>query len=484
MNQLKTNSIKSNFLFTFLYKLTMLLFPLVSFPYVSRILGPVGIGQVNFAKSLTQYFIMFSTLGIPIYGIREIAKCRNNLIKLKKTFTQLITLSSFFAFISTGLYYLMIFNFSRFEQTYSIFAILGINIIFSVFAIDWFFNGIEAFKKVAIRSLIIKIISLCGIFILIKEENDTSAYAFIFVLLYAGDSLLNLFLSFRFLDFNYKLKDLSRHVKPILIFSFLSVTSTIFLNLDSVMLGFLANDQSVGLYNSAIKINRIVIVLVTTITTVLIPRLSYYSDSKQMDKFFKMLKTSISSILFIAIPSAVGLILLSDDIIVLFSGTKFLIASDTMKILALLIPIVGISQMFSLQVLVPLNAEDSILKSYIIGAFINISLNIFLIPRYSHFGAALATIISEFFLCLILYIVVWKSHQIKLLTFKHMYYVLGSILFIPVIFILKENIEMKLLLLGTSILSCIFIYFIFLYLLKEEISVKILEFAKQKLKIN
>lgn len=478
---MKQNSLKSNFIFTFLYKMTMLLFPLVTFPYVSRVLGPIGIGQVNFAKSMVQYFIMIATLGIPIYGIREIAKRRDDLELLKKTFTQLICLSSLFALFSGIIYFSLIMGIDRFEQSYDIFALFGINIFFSVYAIDWFFNGMEAFRKVALRSIVVKVLSLIFLFLVIKSESDTALYAFVFVLLYTGDSILNFIMSRKYLDFNFSFFDIIKHLKPVLIFSFLSVAATIYQNLDSVMLGFLDSDRSVGLYNSAIKINRIIIVLVTTVTTVLIPRLSYYVEQNMETDFVETLKKSVSVILFVAIPSCAGLMILSQEIIVLFSGEDFQSASDTMKVLTFLIPIVGISHMLSLQILVPLNEEQLVLKSYLIGAVINTVLNIILIPSFSHLGAAIATVISEFSLGFILFLIVSIKKKIKIIRFSHLLYPIISLGFIPIIYALRRVSDNSFLLVIISALLCSTSYFFLLYIFRERTSRYLGQIIKDKL---
>ncbi|MBN2656115.1 MAG: flippase [Spirochaetales bacterium] len=474
------NSLRSNFLFTFLYKLTMLLFPLVTFPYASRILGPEGIGQVNFAKSFSQYFIMIATLGIPIYGIREIAKRRDDLPSLKKTFTQLIVLSSVFALFSSALYFFLVFSIPRFASSRVIFSYFGISIFLSVFTIDWFFNGLEAFQKVAIRSVIVKVVSIAGLLLLVKTKEDTDKYALIFVLLYLGDSLLNCIMSWRYLDFSFKAADLKAHLKPVILFSVLSVSTTVFQNLDSVMLGFLDSDISVGLYNSAIKINRIIIVLVTTITTVLIPRLSYYKEKNQMKEFYETIQKSVSGILFVAVPSAAGLILLAREILLLFSGSGFLSAGNTMIVLSALIPIVGISQMLSLQILIPMNEEKMVLRAYVLGAAVNFILNLVLIPIYSNLGAALATLTSELSLCLFLLIMVSYKKRIKILSIKHLIYPLASLLFLPVVFYLgKLNLNPVFLVL-LSVGICFFLYGTALTLLKESTAMHILSLVKKK----
>lgn len=270
------STIKRNFIYNALLSLSQVIFPLFTFPYVARIILPTGIGEVVFIESICKYVILFSALGIPIYGVREIAKVKTDQIKLNRLFTELVLLNVMLTVLVLGIFVVSFLCIDVFSSDIN-FYILGCFLILSnVFTIEWYFQGIEQFKFITIRNLLVKTILTLLIFTLVKERSDVLIYFAIIVL----GSVLNAIINFKYalkivrLDFKLDVKGLKRHVKPLFfIFSSIAFIS-VYTLLDTVILGFMTNAETVGLYSAGLKVSRIPIMFVGALGLVLLPKLS------------------------------------------------------------------------------------------------------------------------------------------------------------------------------------------------------------------
>lgn len=395
-NSLKNKSLSINAIFNIFYKLLNVFFPLISSAYLSRILQADGIGAVAYAQNIVSYFTMIAALGIPTYGIREIAKARNNKNELNKTSSELFIINFASTTFFVLIYYFMILDFSIFQKDITLHLIFGSLIWFNFINVDWFYQGTEEYVYITIRSTIIKFISLILLFIFVKDRNDYINYAIITCLATGGNYVLNVFNLRKRVKFTIQHLNFRRHLKPILILTICSLSAELYSKVDITMLGQ-GNKAMVGYYSNAQKIINMALSLITAISGVFLPRLSYYYVYMKTE-FNKLVSTAFKIVLFFSIPAFIGILLLSDDIIVVLFGNGFIQAAPTLKILAVLFLIKGIGDILCYQIIVSTGNEKIFIPSYILSALVNVSLNYILIPKYGINGAAIASVVAEFIL--------------------------------------------------------------------------------------
>lgn len=453
-------SVKKNYLYNVILSGTNLLFPLLTFPYVARILEPAGIGRAQFAFTYAQYFSIIAAIGIPFYGIKEIAKCRHNKGKLDKTFSELVILSFWASLIAVAIYLTTVYLIPSFNQNFDLYLISGIVVLFSFLNLDWLFSGLEDFKLVTVRSVIIKLIALLILFIFVSDKNDVKAYIWVLTFALSGNYILNLFCLRSRVSFRRKKLNFRRHLAPLLFIVSSTFATTIYSTLDSVTLGVISNEFEVGLYTAAVKISKIAIPVVTGMSAVLIPKIAQAIGKGMLKEESAILSKSFSFILFLSIPSSIGLYLFRDEFILLFSGSDFLAASESLKFLAFLPICIGLGYFFGFQILVPKGLNRGLFLSTIFGLLVFVGLNLLLTPKLGAQGTAIACLCTEA-LVTILYLVCAPANIVKILPWKEIIYCgLISILFFPIKYllgILGLSLEVELLI-GVAI--CALVYFI------------------------
>lgn len=389
-------SLKKNAVYSFIKAFMGLAFPLISFPYASRILLPAGIGKVNFANSIIEYFTLAASLGIFSYAAREAVRVRDNQHELNKIFREILTIN----LVSTAIAYILLafalFFVSKFNEYRVLLIVCSTKILFTTIGVDWIFNVQEEYKYVTIRSVIFQIISLVLLFVFVKTPDDYVAYAFMGVFSSVGSNICNIFYARKFVNFFDKTKiEIKRHFKPIFTFFGMSVATKVHTALDSVMLGFMLSDTAVGYYSAANKIKGLVVGLITAILATLLPRSSYYLGQNKNDEYQKIVSKALNFALFFSIPSAVGIMLIAKPLILLFSGKEFLASLPAMLIMSPIIVFIALASFMDNMILLPQRMEKVSLQSQIIGCVTNIVLNYVLIPVWGVFGAAFSTFIVE-----------------------------------------------------------------------------------------
>lgn len=468
-------SIVKNYIYNLLLTILNIIFPLITFPYISRILGATGVGKINFANSLVNYFVLFAALGIPVYAVREISKVRESRKEASKVFSEIFIINFVSTTIFSIVYYTTIFFLPYFEEDLLLYSIMGLLIIFNYIGIDWLYQGFEDYKYITIRSLIMKSLSIVAIFFLVSNKSDYVMYGLISVIAISGSNVLNIFRVKKYVEFTIKDLRFKRHFKQVLFIFFMGVSINIYNNLDSTMLGFMSGDVYVGYYSVAIKINRIALTIVTSLGVVLLPRLSYYIEKKNYEAYNEIIKKSIDFIFVIALPMCTGLILLAPSIINVFSGSEFANAIPTMIINVPLILFGAITNLTSLQILLPLKKEKENAISVTVAALSNFSLNLILIPSMQANGAALASTLAYLVdLCVQLYFCK-KYMGIKLLRRKHLIYAAGCLLITGIVLGLKIVIKNDFLLVFVSAAISSMVYFIWIFLLDRDMAKLVLK---------
>ncbi len=395
--KIKQHSIKYNFLMDMILKVSTILFPMITFPYVSRVLSPEGLGRVSFATSVISYFQLFAALGIPTYGVRLCTKYRDDRIELSKAFQELLLINGFTTVLSYLVFFAALASVKKFQDEALLLMITSANVLLSTLGVSWLYTAMEQYRYITIRSLIIKVLSVITLFVLVHEESDYIIYASITVAGTVGSNIYNLIYSRKFVSWKpvggFRVK---QHLKPIFILFAMSLAGSIYTHLDTLMLGFMTNDVEVGYYTAAVKMKGLLISLTVSLGGVMLPRLSYYLQNNQEDLFYQMSAKAFNIIWYISAPLVVFFMLFAKETVLILSGERYLDATAAMITIMPTVCFISITNMMGYQILVPSTREDKVLLSVTVGALIDAVLNFYLIPTLGSLGAAIGTLAAEF----------------------------------------------------------------------------------------
>jgi len=476
---MKTKSILLNYIMNTLLSISMFIFPLISFPYISRILGPDGTGKVSMATSFVSYFLMFAQLGIPVYGVRACAKVRDNREELSKVFFELLYINLLMCVFAYVVFGVLLANVPRLSENKVLYWIISSTILFTSLSVEWFYKGLEKYTYITVRSIIFKFIALLAMFLLVKNKDDYLIYGVITIFASSASGILNIIYARKFVDFvSVRNCNFMRHYKPVFVFFAMACATTIYTSLDIVMLGFMKNDADVGYYNAAVKVKRILVSLVTSLGAVLLPRLSYYIENDMKEEFNRITKLAFSFVLMISIPLTTYFIVFAKETILFLSGNEFLNAIAPMQIITPTVLIIGISNILAIQILVPLGLEKQVLYAEVAGSIIDLCINIIFIPKLSAVGAAVGTLVAECAVTLICYIYVkrYTTFSIKEISFYKLI-ISTTISILVAMWIRNFNFTIFTTLVVSSA-TFFFMYIILLFILKDKGLFELLKLSK------
>ncbi len=407
MNTGKQKSLKINFMMNSILTMSSFIFPLITFPYVSRVLGPAGTGKVSFATSIVSYFALFAQMGIPTYGIRYCAKIRDDKKKLSQAVQEIFVLNLILTIITYAVFFIMVFNVPQLQKEKTLQIIVSLTMLFHVIGMEWLYKALEQYTYITIRSIIFKFIAVIAMFAFVHKEQDYVIYGAISIFAASASNIFNFINSHRFISFHRTEKlNIRKHLKPVLVFFGLACAATIYVHLDTVMLGMMKTDVDVGYYNAAVKIKSILVSIVTSLGVVLLPRSSYYLEKNMKKEFYEITQKALRFVLLLSSPLMVYFMIFSKEGIFFLSGKAFEGSIIPMQIIMPTLLFIGMSNITGLQILVPLGKEIVVLYSEIAGAIVDLILNLILIPKYASAGAAVGTLVAE--------IVVWLVQIIYL----------------------------------------------------------------------
>ena len=457
-------SLSRNFMYNTLQTVSSVLFPLITFPYVTRVLGPEGIGTAHFAENFCRYFMTFAALGIPIYGVREIAKVSDSISQRSKVFFEIITINILTTLLCVCIYMPTIFSFMIFEKNINIY-ILGIfYLIFNIFSVEWFFYGISEFKFISLRSFIIRLLFLILLFVFVKDKNDVFWYFGLNVFTLILNNIINIIYLKDNISFEYKNISLRKHLQPLFYIFSSNVAISLYIIIDVLILGFLTDEKIVGYYSLGTKISKVPLALVLALGTVLIPELNHAKAKNDLFKYQNLLNKSIEFVIVTGIPIGVFIYICSEQLIMLFGGKDFIEATTSLKIMAPLSLIIGFSNIFGIQILTVFSKEKELLYTVSMGMVVSILLNFLLIPLFLDKGAALANLISELSVTIFGFFLARKCVILKISFFL---IVKNLLCYIPVLifsqFIEFDNLILSLLIRGAAFLAIFLIANIFFF---------------------
>lgn len=477
-------SIKKNYLFNFSLTLVNFIFPFLSFPYVSRVIGPSGIGKVQFVISLAQYFALFAALGIPIYGSREIAKSRSDERLMHRTFSELTIIYFITSMALSVVFLVMVLSVKFFhaDATLYYYALLIVALGFST--LDWFYSGIEDFKTIAIRSFLTKLLSLGLLYLFVKEKTDILAYLLVSVFAILGNSVFNFItiwgkVKLVLINLNFK-----RHFKSLAYIFSTTLAASMYTLLDTVLLGFLANDVSVGFYTAGVKVAKISLPIVTSLAGVFMPKISQTVHEKRMGEFYEIIKKSFGFIMLVAVPITFGLFLMAREFTVLFSGKQFLGSVIIMQILSPLPVVIGLGMLFGIQILIATGKDREMFISICVGMVVSLILNFSLVPFFQEIGAAVANLASEILVTLTYIYFTRKYYQVKVSMKVVVHAVTASLTFVPIIYLSRMFFTETFIPITFTVLLCATSYFAIQFLVfKNELMTMLFTLAMNKLGI-
>lgn len=454
----KIHSVKYNLVMNILLKVSSVLFPLITFPYATRILGADSYGRVGFAISVVSYFALLASLGIPSYAVRKCAQVRSNENELNKTVKEILIINCIALFVTIMCFFGIVYVVPRFANEKRLLFICSISIILQTFGVEWFYQSIEQYDYITLRNISIKLISLIFLFFCVKKADDVVPYALITIAGTVGANFVNILRLPRMIDLrtNYQL-NLKQHLKPIFILFFYYAATTIYTNLDIVMLGFMTNNSIVGYYNASVKIKTVLVSIIASIGAVALPRASYYLSNNMVKEFKRLISLSFNLVLFVSIPLAIYFGIQAKEVMLFLAGPSFSEAVLSMKWIMPSIIFIGIGSITAWQLLIPLGRDKCTLIGAIIGMIVDLIINYFLIPKFGAAGASIGTLCAE--ICVVVTHIIGLRDMIwdffDMINFMKV--LLSSLLGIPIILFINSYIHMQ-----SNILICIltsFIYF-------------------------
>lgn len=387
--------IKKNFVYNSILTISGYFFPLLTFPYVSRVLGVSNIGICNFIDSIINYFVLFSMMGIAAIGIREIAKNKNDKKYLSNVFSNLMALNAISTFLVLIILVLVTCFVPKLREHWQLMCIGGVKIMFNLFLIEWFFKGLENFKYITIRSLIIKIFFVLSVFIFVRKADDYKIYFTLMSLLVVVNAIYNWFYRRKFVVLNFHNISLKIYCKSFLtIGSYLLLTS-MYTSFNIAYLGFVGGDTEVGFYTTATKLYAIILSVFSAFTGVMLPRMSTLVSEGSIEEVKRLTLKSFDILLFFSFPLIALCIVFAPEIIRILAGNGYEGAILPMRIIMPLVLIIGLEQILVLQILMPFKADKYILINSIIGALVGITANLLLVNKFLSIGSSVVWILSE-----------------------------------------------------------------------------------------
>ena len=475
-------SVKVNYILNLINTGTQMLFPLITFPYVCRVIEADGIGQINFFQSIISYISLFTCLGIPMYAIREIARDRSDVVQMNRTAMEILLLHSMLTLVGYAIVAILCLTVPQIQVNIPLFLILSLTIFFTAIGCEWFYQGIEDFKYITIRGLIIKTVSVVLLFIFVKSKTDLLYYGCYTVFGVLGGNIFNFFRLRKYIhreNIIFSELHIKRHVKPVLkVFSF-SVVTSIYLQLNTVLLGFLKNALAVGYFAAATKVMQMLLTMSACLGSVMMPRASHLIAENKEDEFNRLIQKSYDFTLAIALPMTIGLIFCAPSLITALCGVKFEHSILPSQIIAPIILMVAISNVFGIQVLFPKGKINIVTLCCGIGAVADLILNLCLIPFFSYIGTSIAYLGAEVATTVSMYFIGRKYIPIIYFKKSHLTYALGCIVMAFALYGLNLLQLPTLTILLLQGCCGVLAYFIILCICKDEMLVQILSKIKR-----
>ena len=391
----KEKSITKNSIYYAIYQALNVIFPFLTGMYVARILLPDAAGTVAYAQNIAQYFVILAFLGIPTYGVREIAKVRNNPEERSRVYSELLFINFISTCIFSAIYLILILSVASFRASMPLYLVTGSAIALNALNNSWLYEGMEEFRFISIRNIVFKAMCFLLLVLLVRGSENYIRYAMITVLGTAGNYVLNMAYAPRFVKFSLKNLNLKRHMESIILLVVVNLAIELYSLVDVTMLGAMSTSKNVAYYSYASRINKIFIQVINAFTMVIIPRIAFYYKEGRKEDFNKLLSKTLETIFVLGIPLVIGIQICASDAIILIYSPAFLPSANVLRILCWVLIISPVGYLLGSRVLLVTDHEKTMVLCVGIGAAVNVIGNAILIPRYVEYGAAIASVLSE-----------------------------------------------------------------------------------------
>lgn len=465
-------SVKKNIFLNGINTLTSIVFPVITFPYAARVLLPEGIGAVNFLNSIIAYIVLLTSLGIPMYAVKEVAKYRDDKPKRDRITVEILLLSTFLCLIGYVGVCLLAEFIPQIHRQQALFYVLSLTIVFNTIGVNWFYQAVEDFKFITIRAVIFRTLSATALFTFVKEPSDLLIYGFIIVGSTVGNNLINfIHLRKHVTISSICVKDLRiwRHLVPAMQVFILNLIISLYIQLNSIMLGFISGDDAVGYFTAGTRISHIALTIITSLGTVMLPRCSHLIATGDMNGFGIIIRKSLNLTLALSMPMTVGLMVLAAPVTIIFCGAEF---SDAIPVLLLNAPVVifiSLTNVMGIQVLYPMDKIKLVIWSVTGGAAINLILNFILIPSLGATGAAWATLFAELVVIFLQMVLGRKCYPFSVRSFFNWKYIVASLIMGAVVYTENLLLDADWLKVVVGILSGTIVYVLCLYVFKASL---------------
>lgn len=471
-----SKSIRKNFLYSSILTTAGYVFPFITYPYVSRILGVSNIGLCNFIDGIINYFILFSMLGIGTIGIREIAKCKGNKEEISKVFSSLFLINTILTTTVLIIYLIAISCVPKLYEHKDIAYVGAVKLFSNYLLIEWLYTGLEDFKYITKRSILVKCIYVVCVFLFVKNTNDYITYYILGVLMVVINAIINIVHSRKFVKISFKEITMRPYLKSISILGFYAILTSMYTSFNVAFLGFVTNTTQVGYYTTATKIYSILIALFTAFTNVMLPRMSSLLSEGKNAEFIRMIKKSVDALFAFSLPVIIMTTVFAPQIIRIISGSGYEGAIVPMRIVMPLMLIIGYAQILVIQILMPLQKDRAVFANSVLGAICGIILNLLLVPHWGAIGSAFVWVISEIIVTMS---ALYSVHKYLGYYFPIKRFIFDVIYHLPLlaIVILLSHISMTIML-TTVIAIIIFVIYVFVlqyYILKNEIIASLID---------
>lgn len=473
--------VKRNFIYNSLLTVTGYLFPLLTYPYVSRILGVYNIGICNFVNSVIDYYLLFSTMGVISVGVREIAKCKNDTNYKNTVFSSLFSINIIATIFVVLVLFLSIIMIPKFQQYQNLLYVGILKLIFNAFLIEWYYQGIQNFKYITCRSIVIKLVYVISIFIFIKESDDYVLYFCLTI----GVTVLNAIINWNHKNVLFLLKNINikKYINPVLAFGYNKLMISFFTTFNIIFLGVFVSEIEVGYYTTAIKLYSIIMAFYSALTSALIPKMSLLIADNKMDEVRLMVNKVIDILLAVSLPIIIFSECYSSCIINIIAGKGYEGAIIPFMIVMPMMFTIGIEQIFNQQILMCLNKNKSVMIVSTLSAITSLFLNFLFVKNYKSTGSAICWLVSDIVGLFAVCYYVSKYAKINLPIKRIINYMLYSLPYIVIgilFLVIFDNTYIAMIV--ASILFLSYFLYLNLYLLRNDSVYTICELVISKLR--
>lgn len=404
-------SLKSNFIYNSILTVSTYLFPLLVYPYISRTLGLSNIGIVNFVDNIINYFLCISMMGIATVGVREIAAAREDKVQLSRTYISLLSLTAITTLVAIVALWIAMYTIPKLTPYQDLLYVGIVKLAFNMFLVEWFFAGMENFRYITIRSLIIKFFYVGSIFLFVREASDYKVYFVITVASVMVNAIVNIIYSRNLVTYSFRMIDMRPFVRTFIVMGVYVLLINVYSSLNTVWLGFVTDTEEVGFFTTATKLHAIIMAVLASFTNILFPRMSHLLAENKEKEFWEKIRIAFDAVCMFAFPTIVFMMVAGPEVLHIFVGDGFEGAYLPFRIITPLVLIIGIEQIIVIQILMTMHKDNTVLKNCFYGALMSLIANVILTEKMGAPGSAVVWVIAECTILCLSLVAVYKEYK-------------------------------------------------------------------------